>query len=535
MRKAPRHAQSAGQQSLPTTAALPPPPPPQASASPRGGAGRRRRGLAAAGRAGALLPAAAALWLLLLGGLLLLRRGGGSRRGQDDRGSGGVNGDDGGLQAALPPYARQPILISYAYYEKDPIQASNFEFFLAVGTSPPPSGQPVRWVFVVSGDNCAPCQGLHGALRQRDEADLSSIGIREAWHDSRFSLLLRAANEGMDLGAHNATLAYLQQRGELGLYAYFVLLNSSVKGPFLPAWLPPGWHWSHAFLARMGGDVHAVGASLVCLPPEDAGGPGPRLESWALALDAAGLAAAVSAGAFASRGCKLCADAGAGIVVGGEYGISAAQFRAGYNVATLMSRYAPGTDWRDPAHWGCNDNVHPSRAGTYGGISFHPFETVFVKSSWHVADVYTRRYARWALQHALGRAGTEGAFDEQLYRYAVSEAAQRPRDLEGAYAPQLPTQPGGGGGGGFGGGGAVGGGGGGGGGGAVGGGGGGAVGGGGSGGGGSGGGAAGAALGGSGSGASGGGGGGAAGGGFGGPVVNGADGGGGGGGGGPAH
>jgi hypothetical protein len=57
-------------------------------------------------------------------------------------------------------------------------------------------------------------------------------------------------------------------------------------------------------------------------------------------------------------------------------GLTRSQFDAGLNVATLMSRYALGTDWRQQRHWRCNDNVHPSRAGTYDGISFHPYETV---------------------------------------------------------------------------------------------------------------------------------------------------------------
>ena len=76
-------------------------------------------------------------------------------------------------------------------------------------------------------------------------------------------------------------------------------------------------------------------------------------------------------------------------------------------------------DWRDPAHWACNDNVHPSRHGTYSGIAFHPYETVFVKSSWHVADPYSRRYAAWTEGHLEGRPGTEGTFDYTRYRFAI--------------------------------------------------------------------------------------------------------------------
>jgi hypothetical protein len=317
----------------------------------------------------------------------------------------------------------------------------------------------MHWVYVVSGEACTPCARLHGTLdagssragsssrlgREQQHAptasaaspDLARLGLREARAGDTFSLLVRGENVGMDLGGHNTTLEWLRHRRRLGSYAYFIFLNSSVKGPFMPAWVPSHWHWTYAFLAAFqpsgaaaagggsgassgrsssssgrGADalpgysqqqqqqqaaaqagaggagggpprpVHAVGASLVCLPADDAGGPGPRLESWAFALDQPGLAAAVARGVFRVRGCKLCGDADAGVVVGGEYGITTAMFAAGYNIATLLSRYARGLDWSDPRHWACNDNAHASRAGLYGGISQHPYETVFVKSSW---------------------------------------------------------------------------------------------------------------------------------------------------------
>ena len=64
----------------------------------------------------------------------------------------------------------------------------------------------------------------------------------------------------------------------------------------------------------------------------------------------------------------------------GEYGISQVLLDAGYNLATLMARYAPGVDWRDRVHWHCNNNTHPSRHGTYDHISMHPFETMFIKA-----------------------------------------------------------------------------------------------------------------------------------------------------------
>ena len=203
------------------------------------------------------------------------------------------------------------------------------------------------------------------------------------------TLLHRFENDGMDFGAHNVTLewvAFLERherggggrgggggaaaaaaggeepegaRGGDGAppasrHRRLIFLNSSARGPFLPAYLPEGWHWTDAFTRDLdeerdgepsseqerrgesesergrrgsegsgGGEekrtrrkkVALVGAALACLPAVDAGGLGPRVESWAFALSQKGLALAKEAGVFGSHGCKLCAD---GVVVAGE-------------------------------------------------------------------------------------------------------------------------------------------------------------------------------------------------------------------------
>lgn len=63
-----------------------------------------------------------------------------------------------------------------------------------------------------------------------------------------------------------------------------MFLNSSVRGPFVPSYMPATWQWHQAFTQRLQGDVVGVCSSLVCLPDMDAGGPGPKMESWAFAL-----------------------------------------------------------------------------------------------------------------------------------------------------------------------------------------------------------------------------------------------------------
>lgn len=54
-------------------------------------------------------------------------------------------------------------------------------------------------------------------------------------------------------------------------------------------------------------------------------------------MDAEALELATDAGVFDTRTCKLCDD---GVVVMGEYGLSSAIMKAGYNIATLMSMCA---------------------------------------------------------------------------------------------------------------------------------------------------------------------------------------------------
>ncbi len=75
------------------------------------------------------------------------------------------------------------------------------------------------------------------------------------------------------------TLQWMGANNWYNKYKYFIFLNSSVRGPFYPSYLPPSWQWTQAFTDRLVGDIKLVGSSLVCLPEIDAGGPGPKVKS----------------------------------------------------------------------------------------------------------------------------------------------------------------------------------------------------------------------------------------------------------------
>ena len=59
----------------------------------------------------------------------------------------------------------------------------------------------------------------------------------------------------------------------------------------------------------------------------------------------------------------------------------------------------------------------------------HPYETMFVKASWHVGEPYLSRYTRWTRELDAGGFGTAGFFREDLYNFAISDEGQHPRNL----------------------------------------------------------------------------------------------------------
>lgn len=112
--------------------------------------------------------------------------------------------------ASSPAYTHAPVLISYAYFEKDTIQQFNFDYFLQAGKQPSPTGQRISWFFVVSTDQCGPCSIYLNTLIPRDA--LPEIGAKSVASSANGDTVLmhRTQNTGMDIGSHNVTLSYLK-------------------------------------------------------------------------------------------------------------------------------------------------------------------------------------------------------------------------------------------------------------------------------------------------------------------------------------
>lgn len=186
--------------------------------------------------------------------------------------------------------------------------------------------------------------------------------------------VLSRENVGYDFGGHNAALEYIDNKGKT--YDYYFFMNSGVCGPFT-TYLSDSEDWTDRFISKINDTVKLVGTTIVCLPYEDAGGYGPKVEGFFFMTDSIGLRILKQKNTiFCNHPTKYSA------IVNGEYGLSNCILDAGYSLDCMLKMYE-GVDWRDSANYSKNNNRHPSRNGSFYGKSIHPYEVIFHKWYWH--------------------------------------------------------------------------------------------------------------------------------------------------------
>lgn len=185
-------------------------------------------------------------------------------------------------------------------------------------------------------------------------------------------------------------------------YRRYFFVNSSVRGPFVPAYSRRTW--TDAMAAMLNARVKLAGSTISC---EN----GPHVQSYAVVTDVIGLAVMRDAGVF------VCRQTLADVIKRSELEASKAILTAGYSIDSLMARYA-GVDWTDPKNWRCNGQKNPTQALGNAGVSVSPMEVMFVK----VKDRYVHLY-RWtnALE-AVAYAATPDVNQGPLPSSAVNQS-----------------------------------------------------------------------------------------------------------------
>lgn len=137
-------------------------------------------------------------------------------------------------------------------------------------------------------------------------ADFSELLLPNVW-------IVTRDNSCYDGGAIGQVL---EDHPTLWLYKYFVLINSSVRGPFLPHYWPSSLPWTAAFTQLINDRVKLVGTTISCELQV-------HVQSMLLATDQIGLKALREEGALS------CPTSMREAINGYELGSTAAMFKRG--------------------------------------------------------------------------------------------------------------------------------------------------------------------------------------------------------------
>ncbi|PNH09423.1 hypothetical protein TSOC_003960, partial [Tetrabaena socialis] len=170
-------------------------------------------------------------------------------------------------------------------------------------------------------------------------------------------------NECYDLGTYGWILNCLRAASKQ--FKFFVFVNSSVRGPFVPSYATYA-HWSLMMTQYLRGHVKLVGSTINCEIM-------PHVQSYAFATDGRGLQMLRRGGALDCHHDRTAA------IQNGELHLSRVMYNNSYTIGSLMADQRHVKDWAAGAPAYCT--VHPQNPTVEGRAfrSLHPFEVLFVK------------------------------------------------------------------------------------------------------------------------------------------------------------
>ncbi|TVY47984.1 hypothetical protein LOCC1_G001694 [Lachnellula occidentalis] len=268
-------------------------------------------------------------------------------------------------------------LILYAYSESETARV-NIEFFIRHGLH-----AAADFVFILNG-----------------QTNISAIIPEE----SNIRVVQRE-NHCYDIGAYAEVLT----KDDLYKgYKRFIMLNASIRGPFLPSWA--NGCWSDMYLGKVTDEVKLVGMTANCVPTF-------HIQSMIWATDITGLEtllfpskAVLDAYALnpprpfnaekaeldkthpQKPGMNTCFHDMTSAVTA-EIGASTLIQAAGYKVDAMMSAYQSMERYAEMCSRSREGDVLYEKK--YFGTNLHPFETVFMKSNRDIDPVGLARHSEW--------------------------------------------------------------------------------------------------------------------------------------------
>ena len=246
-------------------------------------------------------------------------------------------------------------LVIYTYFEKDNIYKDNLMFFLKMGLC-----DECDYIFVINGE--------------------CSVNIP---NQSNIKIL-RRDNKDYDFGGFAHALNFI----DIDKYNYYIFLNTSVRGPFIPPYANIKWY--EAFTNMIKGDVKLVGVTINILNSPHSGHsqifesitgikrPHTHVQSYFFAMDKECLSYIInSTDIFRKFDYKDFAD----FIVKKELMMSQLVLKNGWNIGGIVQEYKD-IDFRkleidiSNSYIYENDPVYPNNCF---GRTLHPYECIFIK------------------------------------------------------------------------------------------------------------------------------------------------------------
>lgn len=236
-------------------------------------------------------------------------------------------------------------VLLYAYYETDDAR-TNLEFFVKHALH-----QKMDFVFIINGETLTV-----------DIPNKSNIRI------------IRRPNTCFDIGSFGEVLR-ADDDALIDLYDRFILMNASVRGPFLPGWSrTQGTCWSDIFLSRLSGRTKLTGMSANCDKDYRK-----HIQSMLMAVDRSGLELILPS--------LQCAEHLIDAVMDGETALTSLVRGAGFDADPIYSLRYSDRFARPEDYWKSCSHTDIFYGDTYDGMDVHPFDTVFVKTKRTVPGV----------------------------------------------------------------------------------------------------------------------------------------------------
>ncbi|KAL9582984.1 MAG: hypothetical protein Q9212_002980, partial [Teloschistes hypoglaucus] len=258
-----------------------------------------------------------------------------------------------------PSQPPRDTLILYAYHETENARR-NAEFFIDHGLH-----DAADFLFIFNGN----------------DTDLDTLLPTDAPNIK----VIRHENRCFDVGAYGEALRDMGD--SLKRYKRFILLNASIRGPFVPHWSRECW--SEAYLGRVTDKVKLVGMSFNCAPFDR------HVQSMILATDRVGLDILLDP---ASKAFATCPN-GHKEAVEVEVGITTAIKKAGYKVDAMMQEFQAQDTFADTCtgedrnYEGAYDNGVKN-----AGMSLHPYEMLFFKANRGISAKLVDHLTMWTDQ-----------------------------------------------------------------------------------------------------------------------------------------